>query len=90
MTTANAHDDGATFSVGDRVHHAKFGAGSVIASGRKGSLVVAFDRGGTKQVMSGFLVQGSAEIIEFPRSRIIREIRHGSPVVGPRTELHER
>jgi hypothetical protein len=72
----------ADFSVGDRVLHAKFGAGNVTSTDRKGRLVVAFDRVGEKRVVPDFLT-GSAKIIPFPTGRIVRHIRHGKGIVVP-------
>jgi hypothetical protein len=69
-----------TFRLGERVLHAKFGTGNVTGVDGKGRLVVDFDRIGEKRVVPDFLT-GSADVIAFPRHRIIREVRHGKPVV---------
>jgi hypothetical protein len=57
--------------VGDRVHHAKFGFGTVSGLDGKGALVVEFDRTGAKRVAPAFLSH-TATIIPFPAHRIVR------------------
>jgi hypothetical protein len=72
-----------SFSVGDRVHHQKFGKGTVSAVAAN-KLTVDFDRcGTTKRVIDAFvsLCAKSADIIAFPVSRIIRRVERGPGIV---------
>jgi hypothetical protein len=70
-------------SLGDHVFHEKFGNGIVVANGRKNSVVVDFGDRGQKRIVRDFLelCNSTAEIIEFPRNRIVRTIHHGRGVV---------
>lgn len=74
-------------SLGDRVFHEKFGNGIVVGKGRKNSVVVDFGDRGQKRIVRDFLEmrQRTAEIIQFPRSRIVRRIEHGPGVVVENT-----
>lgn len=87
MTRAKVHEPAEgrkTFRIGERVLHVKFGTGNVTGMDGKGRLVVDFDKVGEKRVVPDFLT-GSAEIIAFPASRIVRRLVNGQPVPEPGT-----
>lgn len=83
MNAALAKTTPAPISIGDPVFHVKFGNGIVVGHGRKNSVVVDFGDLGQKHIVRDFLEmrQRTAEIIAFPKHRIVRTIHHGHGVV---------